>query len=350
MSLEPAAESEESLDALEPDLQGANESVTQIAVVDSPEVAEGDVSETNEIAEVDTEPATEPKASRAGRNLPAAIGVGVSLLTLLGLALAFRPEPFLALVVVAVCLGLVEFVQALRQANIHVPQPLLLVGGFLMPLAAYFAGAIGLLTTFVVLVAVVTAWQALNTAGGYQQARTADYTSSIFALIYVPFLASFVVLLLNQYRGNWRVALLILLAVANDTGGYIAGVLFGKHPMAPSVSPKKSWEGFIGSIILTTLVGIIGARLALDVPFLPQAGSALFSAALPLGLLLGLACAVAATLGDLAESLIKRDIGLKDMGNLLPGHGGVLDRLDSVLIVAPAVYLILSLAGAYVRY
>jgi len=295
------------------------------------------------------EPEPAAKTSRAGRNLPAAIAVGVGLLTLLGVALAFRPEPFVALVVVAVCLGLVELVQAMRHADIELPQPLLLVGGFALPLAAYFAGAAGLLTAFVIMVLLITGWQALNSAGGYQRAGINNFTTSIFALVYVAFLASFVVLLLSQYRGNWRVALLILLAVANDTGGYIAGVLFGKHPMAPTVSPKKSWEGFIGSIILTTLVGIIGARLALAVPFLPQPGFSPLAAALPLGLLLGIACAIAATLGDLGESLIKRDIGLKDMGNLLPGHGGVLDRLDSVLIVAPAVYLILSLAGAHVR-
>lgn len=289
-----------------------------------------------------------PKTSRAGRNLPAAIGVGVGLLTLLGLALAFRPEPFVALVVVAVCLGLIELSQAVRQGSVDLPTPLLLVAGLVLPLATYFGGATGLLVALGLAIVVVVGWQALDAGGSGRLLRAKELAVSVFALTYVPFMASFVVLLLLQDRGNWRVALMILLAVANDTGGYIAGVLFGKHPMAPTVSPKKSWEGFAGSIILTTLVGIIGAMLVLRVPFLPASGGRALWAGLPLGLLLGVCCTIAATLGDLSESLIKRDLGLKDMGNLLPGHGGVLDRLDSVLIVAPVVFLILSLAGGNV--
>jgi phosphatidate cytidylyltransferase len=177
-------------------------------------------------------------------------------------------------------------------------------------------------------------------------------TSGIFAASYLPLLASFLVLLLSQHHGNWRVALLVLLSVANDTGGYFAGVLFGKHPMAPTVSPKKSWEGFIGSVALTTLVGILGAHWVLGLPFMAWGRSGffptLFSAAVWLGLLIGLVTAVSSTLGDLSESLLKRDLGIKDMGHILPGHGGVLDRVDSILFTAPFVYLLFSIADRYI--
>jgi phosphatidate cytidylyltransferase len=139
-------------------------------------------------------------------------------------------------------------------------------------------------------------------------------------------------MLLNQPDGELRVALFVLLAVANDTGGYAAGVLFGRHPLAPTVSPKKSWEGLGGSVALTVVVGVLGCVLALGLSPL-------------LGVALGVLTAVTATVGDLAESLVKRDLELKDMGSLLPGHGGVLDRIDSLVITAPFVYLVLSVAA-----
>ncbi len=158
-----------------------------------------------------------------------------------------------------------------------------------------------------------------------------DCAAAVFAATYVPFLAGFVLLLLAQPDGELRVALFILLAVANDTGGYIAGVTMGRHPLAPTVSPKKTWEGLAGSLVLATAVGVAGAVLALD-------------ASPVLGIVLGVLTAITATVGDLAESLIKRDLELKDMGSLLPGHGGVLDRLDSLVVTAPFVYLVLTMA------
>jgi phosphatidate cytidylyltransferase len=129
--------------------------------------------------------------------------------------------------------------------------------------------------------------------------------------------------------GAMRVALFILLCVANDTGGYVVGVLIGRHPLAPSVSPKKTWEGLLGSVVLASVVGVLGVHFMLD-------GDP------ALGALLGVATVAVATLGDLGESMIKRDLELKDMGTLLPGHGGVLDRIDSMLLAAPVVYLLLE--------
>lgn len=269
------------------------------------------------------------RASRAGRNLPAAIASGVALLVAFGLSLWFRPEPFVALVVLAVGAGLWELRQAFARAQVRLPYWPLLVGGAGMAVSAFTGGAEGLLLAYVLTVAAVVVWRLLD-GPGPQALR--DATAGVFAATYIPFLAGFVVLLLGQADGSARVVLFVLLAVANDTGGYIAGVLFGRHPLARTVSPKKSWEGFAGSVALAVGVGVAGAVWGLG-------------ASPWLGVALGVMVAITATLGDLAESLIKRDLELKDMGSLLPGHGGVLDRIDSLLATAPFVYLVLSVAA-----
>ena len=123
--------------------------------------------------------------------------------------------------------------------------------------------------------------------------------------------------------------LAVLGPVGNDVGGYIAGVLFGRHPMAPGISPKKSWEGFAGSLVLGTAMVTLIAVLALELPWW-------------VGVAIGAVLVVVSTCGDLAESLLKRDLGIKDMGHLLPGHGGVLDRVDSILLAAPTTYVMLE--------
>jgi phosphatidate cytidylyltransferase len=146
----------------------------------------------------------------------------------------------------------------------------------------------------------------------------------------VPFLAGFAMLMLAAPDGPYRVIVFVAVTVANDVGGYASGVLFGRHPMAPSISPKKSWEGLAGSVVLCMLVGAVTVRFLLD-------GSLLA------GVAVGVAAAFTATLGDLSESLVKRDLGIKDMGSWLPGHGGIMDRLDSLLPTAPAVALLLML-------
>lgn len=266
--------------------------------------------------------------SRAGRNLPAAIAVGVLLLGAVAASLWFRPEPFVAFAVVAVGAALWELRQALVRRDIRIPLLPLLVGGSGMLVSAYAAGPEALLVAFVLTVGAVVVWRVLDGSG---PRALRDAAAGVFAATYLPFLAGFVLLMLASPQGEQRVALFILLAVANDTGGYIAGVTMGRHPLAPTVSPKKTWEGLAGSLVLTTAVGVAGAVLVLDAGPL-------------LGVVLGLLTAVTATVGDLAESLIKRDLELKDMGSLLPGHGGVLDRLDSLVVTAPFVYLVLTMA------
>lgn len=264
--------------------------------------------------------------SRAGRNLPAAVAVGVGLLVALAASLWFRPEPFVAFVIVAQSAALWELRQAFARRDISIPLTPLLVGGAGMAVSAYAAGAEALLVAFVLTVGAVVVWRVLDGSG---PRALRDASAGVFAATYLPFLAGFVLLILDQPDGELRVVLFVLLAVANDVGGYVAGVLFGRHPLAPSVSPKKSWEGLGGSVLLTVVVGLAGALLVLDAPWWLGAG-------------LGVLTAVTATAGDLAESLIKRDLDLKDMGSLLPGHGGVLDRLDSLVVTAPFVYLVLQ--------
>jgi phosphatidate cytidylyltransferase len=156
-----------------------------------------------------------------------------------------------------------------------------------------------------------------------------DVAASVFVAAYVPFLAGFAMLMLAEDDGPQRIVVYVAVVVANDVGGYAAGVMFGRHPMAPTVSPKKSWEGFAGSLALGAVTGVVLVRLLLDGPWW-------------LGALVGAVAVVTATVGDLSESLLKRDLGVKDMGTLLPGHGGMMDRLDSLLPTAPAVYLLLA--------
>ncbi|WP_435735589.1 phosphatidate cytidylyltransferase [Cellulosimicrobium sp. PMB13] len=268
------------------------------------------------------------RAPRAGRNLPAAIAVGLGLLVVVAASLAFRPEPFVALAVLAVGAAVWELAKALERRDLHVPVLPLLVGTVGILVSSYYSGPEALLVSFMLTVAGVVVWRVIDGSG---TAAVRDAAAGTFAAAYLPFMAGFVMLLLAQDDGRVKVLLFILLAVANDVGGYVAGVLFGRHPLAPSVSPKKSWEGLAGSFVLATGVGVVGAVVGLG--------------ASPLvGVALGILAPLTATVGDLAESMIKRDLELKDMGSLLPGHGGILDRLDSMLLTAPFVYVLLTMA------
>lgn len=275
-------------------------------------------------------PMTEPTASpattsRAGRDLPVAIAVGLGLLGVVGASLWLRTEAFAAFVVAACAAALWELAQAFTRRGIQLPLLPLLVGMVGVLVSAYTSGSEALLVAFLLTAGGAVVWRVLD-GGGPQALR--DAAAATFAAAYVPFLAGFVMLMLAQPDGRERVALFILLVVGSDTGGYVAGVLFGRHPLAPSVSPKKTWEGLGGSLVLASAVGVAGMSWVFDTAPL-------------VGVALGAATVVTATLGDLAESLLKRDLALKDMGSLLPGHGGVMDRIDAMLLAAPMVYLLL---------
>ena len=267
-----------------------------------------------------------PRKTAAGRNLPAAVTVGVLLLVAVAASLFIRKEAFAVLAVVAVGAAMWELAQALTRRSIHLPLVPLVVGSAGILVSAYVAGTEALFVAFLLTVGGAVVWRVLDGSG---EAALRDASAATFAAAYLPFLGGFVMLMLAEPDGPARVALFILLGVACDTGGYVVGTLLGRHPLAPSVSPKKSWEGLVGSVVLTSVVGVVGIQ-------------AVFHGDPLVGALLGLGTVASATLGDLAESMIKRDLELKDMGSLLPGHGGVLDRLDSLLLTAPTVWLLLS--------
>lgn len=266
--------------------------------------------------------AAEPAPSRAGRNLPWAITIGLLLGGVIVASLFVRKDAFLAVGVIGCALALWELDRALRTRDIRIPLLPLIVGAVGMLISAYSSGIEALLVAFLLTGGAAFIWRVLDGGG---TAAMRDASAGIFAAAYIPFLAGFVMLLLAEDDGAWLVMMFITLVVANDVGGYVAGVFFGKHPMAPTVSPKKSWEGFTGSVLLAALAGFGFTHFVLDLPWWAGFG-------------LGALTVVAATLGDLGESLLKRDLGVKDMGNLLPGHGGILDRMDSILIAAPVVF------------
>nr|WP_246076331.1 phosphatidate cytidylyltransferase [Amycolatopsis cihanbeyliensis] len=268
----------------------------------------------------------EPKSARAGRDLPAAIGVGVALGAAILVSLLTVRFVFIGIIAAAIVVGTIELAGALRRAaNIRIALVPVLVGGQAMIWLAWPFGREGALTAFVLTVLACLLWRLRGGADGYLR----DVGSSVFAAAYLPLFAAFAAMLVPPEDGVGRVLAFMIGVVASDTGGYIAGVLRGRHPMAPSISPKKTWEGFGGSLLAGVVAGSLTFSLMLDA----QAWQ---------GVLFGAAIVLTATLGDLMESLIKRDLGIKDMGNLLPGHGGLMDRLDSLLPSAVVSWLLLS--------
>lgn len=265
------------------------------------------------------------RRGRVGRDLPVATTVGFLLAAALVIPLYAARPVFLAVVVAAIAVATWELTRALRVQGSYPPLPPLLIGGATLLVLAYREGA-GALVAGVVLTAIgCLAWRASGPAAGYLR----DASAAALVAVYVPFLAGFAALLAAPPDGPRRVTILLATVVLSDVGGFAAGVLMGRHPMAPTVSPRKTWEGFAGSA---------GACVTGAAVLLPL----LLDAAVWQGVLFGLAVVIAATLGDLAESMIKRDIGIKDMGTLLPGHGGIMDRLDSLLPSAPVAWVLLS--------
>ncbi|MFF3764845.1 phosphatidate cytidylyltransferase [Streptomyces sp. NPDC001922] len=272
------------------------------------------------------EPQPTPQKKRAGRDLRAAIGVGVGLGAVIIASLFIVKALFVGVVAVAVVIGLWELSSRLSEKkDIRTPLVPLAVGGVAMIVAGYVRGAEGAWVAMALTALAVLVWRMTESPEDYLR----DVTAGIFAAFYVPFLATFVALMLAADDGAWRVLTFLALTVVSDTGAYAVGWRFGKHKLAPRISPGKTREGLFGAVAFAMVAG------ALFMEFLIDGGSWWQ------GLLLGLAVAASATLGDLGESMIKRDLGIKDMGKLLPGHGGIMDRLDSLLPTAPVVWLLL---------
>jgi phosphatidate cytidylyltransferase len=266
------------------------------------------------------------KPSRAGRHLPTAIGVGLTLGAVIIASLVFRKEAFLGVVIVAACFGVWELRSGLAQGKINVPLVPSMVGAITMLVASFVGGGQALTVTFGLTCISLLLWRM---ADGLHDAIR-DIAGGIFVAAYVPFLASFSILLLRAPEGAQRVFVFLIVAICSDVGGYAVGVVAGKHPMAPSISPKKSWEGAAGSALACVIGGIATVILILDGTWWA-------------GAIIGLALALSATVGDLIESTIKRDLGIKDLGSVLPGHGGFMDRIDSLLLSAPLAWALLAL-------
>ncbi|MFU8871199.1 phosphatidate cytidylyltransferase [Micromonospora sp. SL4-19] len=272
-------------------------------------------------------PATaQPATGRAGRNLPAAVAVGLALGAAIVVPLFFYLPAFLAVITAAVAIGTWEMARAVRRGGAHPPLVPLIAGGVITVGLGWFAGPDALSLGLLVTVLGTMIWRLGDGPGNYQR----DLTAATLIAVYVPFLGGFAAMLAAAPGdGHLRVLVTLVAVVLSDTGGYAAGVAFGKHPMAPRISPKKSWEGFAGSVTAAAAGSALLLRLLFEVS--PWWGA-----------LFGVAISCAAVLGDLAESMIKRDLGVKDMSNLLPGHGGLMDRLDSILFAVPAAYLLLA--------
>jgi phosphatidate cytidylyltransferase len=275
----------------------------------------------------------EPKpGGRTGRNLPAAIAVGALLGGIVLLTLLTVKVTFLLFMGAAVGVALGELTLRLKDSEklkaskneIHLPVIPVAVGGAALIACTYWLGTAGALGALVLTVIAILAWRLPSGAEGYIR----DVTAGVFALVYLPLMAALIAAMLSAPDGARRVLTFVIVTICSDIGGYFAGITVGKHKLAPVISPKKTWEGLGGSVLACLIAGAI---------LLP----AILHGHAWQGVILGAAAAVAATFGDLVESLIKRDLDIKDMSNILPGHGGLLDRIDSLLITAPVVWLLL---------
>jgi len=265
---------------------------------------------------------------KAGRKLFPSIAVGLTLLGLVIASLAFERVLFLPLAIAAIIRGVWELGQALDRAEIEISVPTISFCAVAIMTSAWVKDVTGL----AVATAISIPFLLISGLPKGHHNFVKNATATVFATIYLPFLAGFLVVLAKPEDGLARVMTFVVVVGCNDTFGYIFGVLLGKHKLAPAISPKKTWEGLIGSLIFSILGGGLMLSLLFDKHWL-------------LGAAIGVAAVFTATCGDLIESAIKRDLDLKDMGAILPGHGGMLDRLDSVLLSAPIIWAILTLVG-----
>jgi phosphatidate cytidylyltransferase len=274
---------------------------------------------------------------RSGRPLLTAILVGLVLGGSLLVSLLVLKELYMLFAGVLIFFVTFELASALRFAGRDVPRIAAIIAGLAVVPAAFYWGAAGHWLVTLAGIAFVSLWRLVEyavrpshrTSG---MALLKDLGAGALIQAYVAFMAGFTVLLTAQDGGQWWTLAFLIVVVCVDTGAYAAGVAFGRHKMAPLVSPGKTWEGFAGSVAAALLAGILLAIFMLQQPWW-------------VGVVLGLAMTITATTGDLAESLIKRDLGIKDISTWLPGHGGFLDRLDSSLLsgaVAYALFLIFT--------
>lgn len=269
---------------------------------------------------------TAPRKKRsAGRNLPAAIGVGVGLGALVVIGLFFAPWVLVILAAVAAAVGNWEVVHGINQKRgMGIPLIPAVITAFWLPIVAYVGGGQWLIFAVVASILFLIACRLFGSTNG----MIMSVMGSMFAMLWVPFMIALALLIFREDAGSGKIFMILVMAIGNDTWGYIAGVLWGKHPMAPKISPKKTWEGFAGSMVGSLIVGVVSV-LVLGLPWW-------------FGMVLAIFLVITATTGDLAESMVKREIGIKDMSNILPGHGGVMDRLDSIVFCLAIGYVLFT--------
>lgn len=275
---------------------------------------------------------------KAGRNLFLAIGSGLLFAAAFLCSLFIVKQAFIVLVVLLVSVALVELAAAFRVAGRRVPRVGVVIGGLIIVAGATFWGAEGMLLGLFTASLLLTLWRLIEgLVPAWEvppKTLVRDVFSGLFTLVYVAFLASFAVLLLAAPLGEWWVFALVLVVVSVDVGAYAAGVTLGRHKMTPRISPNKTWEGFAGAAVMAIAAGVAISLLALQQPWW-------------VGVVIGVVVLLTATGGDLTESLIKRNLGVKDMSSWIPGHGGFLDRLDSLLPSAVGVFGVALALGVF---
>lgn len=291
-----------------------------------------DIEHQMQVTRAQIDATTERITARTGRNLIMAILIGVALGLLLVLSLVFIKELFMVFAGLLIAFAAFEFASALKHAGRNIPRiPTVLTTLAVIP-STYYLGAAGLWYSVLAGIVFVSLWRivefSIPALRGHSTSLWSDIAAGAFVQMYVTFLGSFTVLLAAQDDGGqWWLLAFLIIVVSIDTGAYATGLSFGKHPMAPVISPKKTWEGFAGGVAAAMIAGILLALFMLNQPWW-------------VGVIFAAVMVFTATLGDLAESLIKRDLSIKDMSSWLPGHGGFLDRMDSVLPSAAAAFVL----------
>jgi phosphatidate cytidylyltransferase len=271
-----------------------------------------------------------------GRSLSKSIVVGLLLAAIFLASILVYKEFFILFLVTATAIGAWELSTALRIKGWYVPRVPAVVGSAIIMPATYYGGPVVQWLVSLGIVAALIVWRTVHLLWERRKAnfqtflRTIrDFGAAAFLVIYLPLSLSFSMLLLRRPEdGAYWVLTFVTTVALIDSAGYLFGRVFGKHKLAPGVSPKKTWEGLLASIVLGSATAITLTIFLLQGPWW-------------VGLILAAAIILAAVFGDLAESLIKRDLGVKDMSKLLPGHGGMMDRLDSMLPASLMTYLVM---------
>lgn len=267
---------------------------------------------------------------RAGRKLLPSILVSLLLLAIIFTTINTEPLLFFGFIWVVIMIGVREIAHAYRKGGIELPDYVLMIAATVLLVATWSGNTEGLAVSTGLTIPILMFTLLLISQKDFIKRST----SAVFITFYLAVLGGFILLLANHSDGALRILALVVLIACNDTFAYFAGVLFGKHKLAPNISPKKSWEGLIGGAVAS----IIGGALIFYY---------LFETNWLVGAAIGIMTVITATCGDLIESAIKRDLAIKDMSNLLPGHGGIMDRLDSALFTAPAVWFAFELISRY---